>query len=213
MATRDVPGMREALRALRRINDRLERKAIEVAISAGTARFLPDVKAKAPVDEGAYRDAIEAAPVRKRRGSFIGGVGLDRAKLYKATKGTRPRNLPELLEYGHALRYRDAEGRLVDNGTVAAKPHWRPAFEAHADESIDVIRDALMAFVVEVAHSAAIRENRLRRGLANARRSVDVNLQRAALAEARGDKAKAQAYREKAHKAEGRRLKYSRKLG
>jgi hypothetical protein len=210
---REVKGLREALRALRRINEKLERKGFAVALSAGLQQFLPDVIAHAPENEGAYKSAITITKVRKRLGSYVGGIALDKNKLYTATGGRRPTNLPALLEYGHAQRYRDETGKLVDNGTVPAKPHWRPAFEARVDDATDAVRDALHAFVLDAAHSAAIGEDRLHGSLARAERSLAHNLERAARAEARGQIDKAKAYRAKAHKAEGRRLKYSRKLG
>jgi hypothetical protein len=205
---RHVHGLKESIADLKRLGKNLEMRGLAVAVRAGVEVLLPEVLAKAPVDEGAYKDALEVRPPRRRRGTVLAGIGLNRARLYTSTQGQRPYNLPALLEYGHVIR---GDDRLL--GTVAAKPHFRPALEAHADDALERVRVVLHDFVMGQAERRAGNENNLRKSLAHAEKRVAFNRGRAKSAAARGDREKVAKYLARVHAAETKRLRYSRKLG
>jgi hypothetical protein len=162
-------GTREALKALAEISKSALSRGIATALLGGLDVYLPAVLEKAPENEGAYKAALEIRKPRRRRGTVIAGIGLNRDKLYTTTGGRRPSNLPALLEYGHALKHKNAEGRMVDLGTVAARPHFRPALEHHTDAALEAIRVALMQHIESVADRF---EKRAASALKRARRAA-----------------------------------------
>jgi hypothetical protein len=143
-------GTREALKALADISKSALNRGIAAALLGGIGVYLPEVMAKAPENEGAYKAALEIRKPRRRRGTVIAGIGLNKDKLYTSKGGRRPSNLPSLLEYGHALKYKNAEGKMVDLGTVEARPHFRPALESHTDAALEAIRVALMQHIESI---------------------------------------------------------------
>jgi hypothetical protein len=210
---RNVRGLRESVEALKRIGKNLEMRGLAVALRAGLEVYLPEVLARAPQREGAYKDALEIRPPRKRRGTILAGIGLNKDRLYTSTGGRRPSNLPALLEFGHAIRYRNTDDQLVDGGTVPALPHFRPTLESHTDDAIAAVADALERFLMAVAESHAIRENNLRKSLARAEARVSWNRSQAKKWAGAGDRTKVAKYLARAYAAETKRLRYSRKLG
>jgi hypothetical protein len=153
----EVTGLNEALTALRKINARIVNRALGNALRAGLNEYMPLVQKRIPRREGVYAAALEIRKPMRRRGTMIAPIGLNKDKLYSLAGGRRPSNLPALLEFGHALKYRGKGGQIVDGGTVPASPHFRPAMLEGTPDAIEAITDSLRAAVWDAYRSAADR--------------------------------------------------------
>lgn len=84
---------------------------IEAEVEATAKKVLADVKANSPIDTGAYKKGWR---IKKKS-----GTGWTKYVVYQKTKP----QIAHLLEFGHAK---------VGGGRVAARPHIRKTYDAHA---------------------------------------------------------------------------------
>lgn len=121
LATVDIRGQRETIRALETLSAKLQRKAIAKSSRIAGKLLMAAGKARAPVDTGALKQSIKVRAIKRNRRGDVGVV-----------VGTSQREFVGDLFYG----------AMVEYGTekMQARPYMRPAYEENKDEIISTFQ-------------------------------------------------------------------------
>ena len=119
MSDANVRGMDELLRTLDVLPDRIQKNVVTGATRAAAASLTKEVKLQAPKDQGAYKKSIATI---KRRSKLKSIVHFTVTARIKKAHGF----LAHMFEFG--------------TSKMAAKPHFRPAFENKGPEALDAFK-------------------------------------------------------------------------
>ncbi len=130
-------------------------------LAAAAIEYRKEIRSRAPRKTGKLGKSIRYRIKRKRRGLFVGRVGVSQEAFYARfiEYGSSPHRIPsETVGRGRNKRKNDA--RVVIGGGVysvvehpgtSAKPFIRPAFDAASRRALDAVKKKLWQGIREEA--------------------------------------------------------------
>lgn len=147
MAEIAVSGLADLKKALEQLPAKIEANIMRGAMRAGSKVLADKAKAQAPVDSGDLQRSIKVS-TRSRRGEIKATVragdkqayyahmvefGTARHMIPKATTGRRSKQV--VMAFGGTVTSQ------IDHPGAKPKPFMRPAFDNHAQESLEAFAD------------------------------------------------------------------------
>lgn len=125
LASVDIRGQRETIRALETLSSKLQRKAISKSSRISGKILMEAAKRYAPVDTGTLKKSIKVRALKRNRRGDVGVV-----------VGTSQREFVGDLFYGAMVEYGTSK--------MEAKPYMRPAYEEKKDEIVSTYQREIL---------------------------------------------------------------------
>jgi len=165
--TFDVAGMRELQDALKKLSEKGQRRALLGAAKTAWEPIVRTAKSLAPVRSGGLRDAIEVWAQTDKRSKKFGHAVTVEAGLKKSSSKARAAVGQAADYYGRWGRKSTEKGAAlkggiyyapwVEHGTkdFAARPFLGPAFDANAEQAIDIFAGRMWTLIRKEVDRAA----------------------------------------------------------
>lgn len=135
-----VTGLKEIKEKLSKLPEKIQRNILRTAIHAAASELRDAAREEAPVKTGELKKSIKA--IRKRGTKVEVQSNVNVGAFYGL-----------MVEKGHVLAKRNAQGKVEGIGHVPAHPFLRPAYDKTKNKIVDFVKNKIAERLQKLAKS------------------------------------------------------------